>query len=378
MNIIIVDDEPLALIGLERQLEQFAGVHILGTFSFPADAIAAVEKLKPDVAFIDIDMPEMNGIQAAEKLQCMDDSIAIVFVTAYEEYAVQAFELNAVDYVLKPVQSARLERTVTRLLEEQMLLRQRPSLVSDNSGFKVRVQCSGMMNVFDLDGEPLHWRTAKSRELFAYLLYNRGKPVRKETLLELIWPDTDEKKGFTQMYTTIYRLRKTFESAALNIRLLNSGDGYWLRCEEFAIDTVDWEEDIGNLPHLSAESAEAYEQLIDSYPGDYLDEHDYVWSEGERERLRILCYRHALQLCRFWTNEGFDKKAINMYERLQRRFPFEEELYEALMRLYDKEGHYSLVQRQYELLVDMMRSEFDTDPSEESKRMYVGIRSRVE
>lgn len=377
MNIIILDDEPLALKSLERQIEQFDGVNIIGKFSFPADAIAAVKKLQPDVAFIDIDMPEMNGIQVAEKLQSIDDSIAIVFVTAYEEYAVQAFELNAVDYVLKPVQPARLERTITRLMKEKMIERQIP-MMNDNSEAQVRVQCSGAMNVFDQDGEPLHWRTAKSRELFAYLLYNRGKPVRKESLLELIWPDTEEKKGFTQMYTTIYRLRKTFESASLNIRLLNSGDGYWLRSEEFAIDTVDWEEDINRLPPLTAESADAYEQLINSYPGDYLDEHNYVWSEGERERLRILCYRQAVQLCRFWTSEGLDKKAIELYERLQRQFPFEEEVYEALIQLYDKEGHYSLIQRQYELLVDMLRSEYDTEPSEETKRLYKGIRSRVE
>ncbi|BBH19047.1 hypothetical protein Back11_03920 [Paenibacillus baekrokdamisoli] len=375
MNVILLDDEPLALRSLEHQLKRFSGVNIIGTFSFPQDAIAAAEKLRPDVAFIDIDMPEMNGIQVAEKLLIMDDSMSIVFVTAYEEYAVKAFELNALDYVLKPVQPSRLEQTVTRLLNEVRISRaQAHSIEEEEPEADVRVQCSGTMNVFGLDGKPLSWRTAKSRELFAYLVYKRGQPVRKETLLELLWPNFDEKKGFTQLYTTIYRLRKNFESAALNIKLLSSGDGYWLRSEDLAIDMLVWEEAINKLPPLGAESATAHQRLLDAYPGDYLDEHDYLWSEGERQRLRSLYYRQTVQLCRFWTSEGLGKKAADLYERLQRQFPFAEEIYEALIELYANEGHYSLAQRQYEFLADMMRSEYDSEPSEEAIRLYKGIR----
>ncbi|MFC5699816.1 response regulator [Cohnella faecalis] len=375
MNAILLDDEPLALRSLAFQLNRFEDMNILGTFSFPADAIVAAEKLRPDVAFIDIDMPDMNGIQVAEKLQDIDDSMVIVFVTAYEEYAVKAFELNALDYVLKPVQPSRLERTVQRLLEDNRLHKESRAVKEDTKAERVIVHCAGSMNVIGRDGEPLPWRTAKSRELFAYLVFKRGQPVRKETLLELLWPDTDEKKGFTQMYTTIYRLRKTFDAAGLSIRLLNSGDGYWLRIEDLAVDLLEWEEAIAQLPALSAESADAYQWQLDYYPGDYLDEHDYVWSEGERQRLRSLCYRQAVQLGRFWTSQGFGKKAADTYERLQRQFPFAEEIYEALIELYANEGHYSLAQRQYELLSDMMRSEYDSEPSEEAKKIYSRIRS---
>lgn len=378
MNALLLDDEPLALRSLEHQLKRFEGVNIIGTYSLPVQAIAAAEELQPDVAFVDIDMPEMNGIQFAEKLQMIHDSIAIVFVTAYEEYAVKAFELNAVDYVLKPVQLRRLEQTVARLQQEIAVRRASVSKQAEEPEPVVRVQCAGTMNVFGHDGEPLSWRTSKSRELFAYLVFKRGQPVRKEVLLELLWPDSDEKKGFTHMYTTIYRLRKTFESAALNIKLLNSGDGYWLSTEGLQVDMQEWEDAIGKLPPLSAGTADDYHRLLDAYPGDYLNEQDYIWTHGERQRLRSLCYRQGMQLCRFWAGEGQGDKAVVMYEMLQRQYPHSEEIYEALMEHYVDEGHYSLAQQQYELLAGMMREEFDSEPSEQAKRIINSIRPLVD
>ncbi|MCQ6560633.1 response regulator [Paenibacillus mendelii] len=378
MNAILLDDEPLALRSLEHQLKRFEGVNIIGTFSLPAHAVAAAEELQPDVAFIDIDMPEMNGIQVAEKLQTINESMVIVFVTAYDEYAVKAFELNALDYVLKPVQPLRLKQTVDRLQKEILNIRQTPLMVEEEPEPVVRVQCAGTMNIFGRDGEPLSWRTSKSRELFAYLVYKRGQPVRKEALLELLWPDSDEKKGFTHMYTTIYRLRKTFEGASLNIRLLNSGDGYWLRNEGLQVDTQEWEEAIGKLPPLTAKSADDYQRRFDAYPGDYLCEHDYIWSQGELERLRSLCYRHGMELCRYWTNEGFSKKAVDMYERLLQQYPYSEEIYEALIEHFVNEGQHALAQQQYDQLAGMMCTEYDSQPSESAKRLLNRIHRVME
>ena len=100
MRAILIDDEPLALRDLERQIEKIGGVQVAATYYDPIEAIANLKTDRPNVVFIDIDMPELNGLEAAEQILQLNPSIDVVFVTAYEEYAVKAFDLNALDYLL--------------------------------------------------------------------------------------------------------------------------------------------------------------------------------------------------------------------------------------------------------------------------------------
>lgn len=106
MRALIVDDEELARRGLRARLER-AGVSIVGECVNGADALAAIPKLAPDVVFLDIQMPELSGLQVAA---AMDAGARphVIFVTAFDEYAVQAFEVHALDYVLKPIDDQRL------------------------------------------------------------------------------------------------------------------------------------------------------------------------------------------------------------------------------------------------------------------------------
>src|SRR5690554_2962338 len=99
---VLIDDEPLALGFLERQLKKISDisiVHKFVNFNLSKDA-AILEDI--DVVFLDIEMPEINGLELAEKILEIEPTIIIVFVTAFSEYAVQAFELNTLDYIVKP------------------------------------------------------------------------------------------------------------------------------------------------------------------------------------------------------------------------------------------------------------------------------------
>ena len=110
---VLVDDEPNLSDYLTRRLaELWPELEILGTAVNGRQALAMCEELAPDVVFLDIQMPGLNGLQVAEAL---DPEIRIVFVTAYDEFAVQAFDAAAVDYLLKPVEDARLTTTIKRL-----------------------------------------------------------------------------------------------------------------------------------------------------------------------------------------------------------------------------------------------------------------------
>lgn len=113
-TVFIAEDEPLARDVLRDAIYAHPGLRLVGEAADGASALAQIDRIRPDVVFMDIQMPEMTGLEVLRRLDCTP---AIVFTTAYDQYAVTAFELNAVDYLLKPFTRARFDAAVARLLE---------------------------------------------------------------------------------------------------------------------------------------------------------------------------------------------------------------------------------------------------------------------
>ena len=118
LTAVIVDDEPLALEGLSLRLAKIPEIIVIGQAENGDDAIKLCQTLEPDVLFLDLQLPGLNGIEVVQAMQA-DTLPMIVFVSAYSEYAIEAFELNAIDYVLKPANLGRLQKTVSRILERK-------------------------------------------------------------------------------------------------------------------------------------------------------------------------------------------------------------------------------------------------------------------
>ncbi len=114
LTTLIVDDEPLALERMALICAGIAGLRVIGTARDGAAALAAITELAPELVLLDMTMPELDGLAVARALTRRADAPAVVFVTAHDNFAVEAFDLDAVDYVLKPVTPERLERAVAR------------------------------------------------------------------------------------------------------------------------------------------------------------------------------------------------------------------------------------------------------------------------
>jgi len=118
MKALIADDEPLLALALKTALgEAWPELEVAAVVPNGLEAVQAAERLRPEIAFLDIRMPGLDGLEAAAEIadRMGEDAPAIVFVTAYDEYATRAFEVAAVDYILKPVSVERLSKTVARL-----------------------------------------------------------------------------------------------------------------------------------------------------------------------------------------------------------------------------------------------------------------------
>src|SRR5215218_1366540 len=116
LRVVIADDERPARMFLKNILQEFEDVEIVGEAQNGAEAVEIIKQSKPDLALLDLQMPEASGLDVVRLLR-KNQLPLVAFVTAYDEYAVQAFEVNAVDYLLKPIEKARLRETLQRVHE---------------------------------------------------------------------------------------------------------------------------------------------------------------------------------------------------------------------------------------------------------------------
>lgn len=360
MKAILVDDERLALEFLSNQLEKIQEINIIGKYTFfDLDKERALLD-EVHVIFLDIEMPEKSGIQLAEQILEINSKIEIVFVTAYDKYAVDAFELHALDYLLKPVRVERLKKTVDRIKQSRSIALHH----STENG--IYITLSGE---FKIDDEIIRWRTSRAQELFLYLLHNAGKVIQKSTIVELLWNDFSVDRAYAQLYTTIYHIRKALRKFEAYLVLKNIQDGYLLETKNVKIDIIEWENNLRNAPPIDERTIEFHDELMETMASSYLQPYDYVWAEAERFRLEQLWLNHAKRLA-LWTtdNEQYDE-AIKWYTKISDLRPDNEEIHFALMRLYAKLQYGLLVHHQYKRL-RQYAEELNVEVSEQIQAWY--------
>ena len=139
LRVLVVDDEQLAREELCYQLEQAGDVEVVAQAGNGLEALAAVDRIEPDLVFLDIQMPGLTGFEVARRLlEREEGSPGLVFVTAFDQHAIEAFEVNAVDYLLKPVDAARLEQALRRA--RRRLSAERPAVVSGDGDLNDQLQ----------------------------------------------------------------------------------------------------------------------------------------------------------------------------------------------------------------------------------------------
>lgn len=349
-------------------LKEIKTVNIAGSFTDPAQAIESAPGLDPDVIFLDIEMPELNGLLVAEQLQSVCPKAMIVFLTAYNNYAVEAFELNALDYVLKPVNRSRLSITLERLekrLAAQALL---------NPVKITLVHCFQSIR-FEYGGSILpnfRWRTTKAQELFAYLLHHRNRFVHRDTLIELLWPDFPVKKASSLLYTTIYQVRQCLKQGEIDLQISNvsAGEGYMLEDKGLRVDVDEWEEGIQRLPFIQESNYLEHHRLFELYIGDYMADYDFLWAEGERQRLRTIWLHHAMSIGQFYISCNKLAEAVTVYQRIVRMQPYFEQAHFGLMKIYESIGDRAAVESQYSLLSEILLQELGIEPIVEITNWY--------
>jgi two-component SAPR family response regulator len=281
MRILIVEDELDTLNEIEDYIRSYDETLEIEACSNPLLAIKAFQSRPFDAALLDIQMPEMSGLELADCLSAMHPATCFVFITAFNNYAAEAFELNAIDYILKPIRQERFNKALGKILKE---LSEREKSRTGPSR-EVGIQAFGKMVVSTGD-TILKWKRQKSAEIFAYLLHQQGSPVHKEKLCEMMWPEYDPQKALTYLQTIMYQLRKNIaeiDDGSISIEFADHC--YRLNLNGVRFDVDQFTEACELAFQSTPPSRDALVRAEQLYTGAYFEEEGWIWALGRQQSL---------------------------------------------------------------------------------------------
>lgn len=221
MRVIYVDDEKILQENFRLTARGLSKIDTLETFGSGKEALAWVEKNPVDVAFLDIEMPVMNGIELAKQLKKIDGNIRIIFVTAFEQYALQAFGIDAIGYLLKPY----LREDIEKELKKASYIRKIPAK-------EIQIYMMPDLQI-TVDGKPLRLGHTKEEELFALLIDRGDAGITKGEATACLWPSY---LGDSIYRTTMSRLKAILDEAGIADIIITKGQTKYLNTEMVECD----------------------------------------------------------------------------------------------------------------------------------------------
>lgn len=252
MKVLLVDDEKLQLTRLQDSVKYVLPTAEIITFTNPQVALDAAKKEQIDIAFLDIEMPKLNGIQLAKALKGFNPKINIIFVTAYDSFALDAMRIRASGFITKPVNE-------DKIVEEIEGLRYPVEMVPTK---KLQVKCFGNFEVF-INGEPLKFTYSKSKEVFAYLIDREGSAININELNAVLWEE-DHKSYLRNLISDIQKTLKEVGASEVFIKRHNE---CYIDITKIDCDAYEYK---NNNP-----------DAIRAYRGEYMIQYSWAYFEDE-------------------------------------------------------------------------------------------------
>lgn len=269
MRALCVDDERLLLDALRRAVERSPDIE--EAFGF-TDELAALEwaAANPvDIAFLDVRMHELDGLEMAQRLRALYPNLPVVLCTGFAEYALEAFRLHISGYLTKPIRAAEVQREIDHIKS----LRGAPQPPPQK---KLHVRCFGSFEAY-MDGQPLSFRRRKTRELLAYLVDRQGAVISTRELCAALWEDDNENR-MDYLHHLLSDLRGALRRAGVEEVLLNTPVGYAVNVPMLDCDYYDY---LAGKP-----------DAVRAYVGEYMAR--YSWAEYTASRLALQIKKKGL------------------------------------------------------------------------------------
>lgn len=254
MITIAVDDQESTAREIVKMMTEIDPKGTHSAFSDYRSALKYCQDNKPDVAWLDIEMPGMSGLELSMEVKKLSPRTNIIFVTGHERFAYQSFQLHASGFILKPAKREDLERELSNL---------RNPVEREKTGL-IRVQCFGNFEVFDKKGQPVRFKRSKDKELLAAMIDRRGAMCSVGELSSMIFEDRDDNSKIKkQMHVYISSLKDDLKQVGAESVLVKGWNAYGVDCSLIDCDYLDY---------LKGDSI-----AVNSFMGEYMIQ--YSWAE---------------------------------------------------------------------------------------------------
>ncbi|WP_400244468.1 response regulator [Niallia sp. JL1B1071] len=366
MKVIIIDDEKAMHLIMRKMLGKIPDLEIIGMFHETASAFSFIKTHSVDLAFVDISMPKENGLEFAKRMADIDYNLPIIFVTSHKEYAMDAFDVYALDYIVKPVLLERLEKAVNRA---RAIHHYDYSEKHTKKREQIYIHCFGGLEVRSNLG-PVKWMSRKSEEVFAYLVMHRGRMVSRERIIEDIFPEMPQKNAETYLNTVIYQIRKSLVPHGLKEIVHSNKDHYSLYLDYASIDYIAFEEALTKLDEKSPNYREDALKVEEIYIGPLFGERAFFWSLSDIERFNSLHNTFVKKLTLKLLRKKEYSTAIRLLNKIWSLSELDEEVVKLLLNAYasqkDKDSFLTL----FDQYTNIMRTELGINPSNELVEYY--------
>ena len=367
MNVIVIDDEKAMHLIMSKLLKKIPSVTLLGMFFSTDQAIEILKTHQVDLVFVDINMPKENGMTFAQKMKMSHAHIQVAFVTSHKDYALDAFELSAVDYLIKPISIERLQQTI----EKANALRDfRNSKENQSEVNKLSVYTFGTFEVRSTKGGNVKFISKKSMEVFGYLLLHMGRKVSRIKLIAEVFPEMPQKNAETYLNTAMYQLRKSLEVHGHRHIVLSGNDGYELDFSTDAVDVLHLKQFFTNHPSVELFDLEDFFNIESLYNGELFEECGYLWAVSESEHFGQLYFRYALKASEIILNSGEIVKAIELLSKLMKLHKWNEDVAICLMKAYAKNGDEISIKQTFCEYATSLKVDLDIEVSNKVRNLF--------
>ena len=354
ISAVIIDDERHVIKEIEFYLKKYPEISVVESFINPLEALKKLPELKPQLVFLDIQMPQLMGIDVGSRILDINSDIEIIFVTAHDQYAMEAFELNAIAYILKPIEQEKFENTMRKVTK-----RIRKTTV-ENSNRRLMIQSFGTFKISWEGEEPLKWRTEKTKEVFAYLLMNAGIEMTRDQIIEAVYRNIDIEKAIKQLHNAVYYIRKSLHEYGIENNLINVKGKYCMVLGKIYFDKQEW-----NRLVKFNELELSMNQIEEIYRGDYLEGTDWLWADIDRENF-INDYVNLLnQYAMLLIKKRKYELAENCLCKAFQKTPYDEKTSLNLLKLYMETNQKAKAILHFKKFEKVLMEELNLPPSKE-------------
>lgn len=373
MRTIIIEDDNLMLEAAKIIIEKNNYLNIVEAFNDANEALERLEELHPEVVFLDVEMPNISGIQVAKKIEKFNSNIQIVFVTAYEKYALDAFKVSAADYIVKPITEEQVNATVKKLIKYKDGIR-----FFEKETNRSKICTFGNFEVYgNKENELIKWPTAKVEELFAYFVVNRGNEVDRWILCDLLWPNASPEKALHNLHNSIYRLKNILKNNAIEANVIYENRSYKMNFNTINCDLWKYEDYIKLNLEIKEQNIEEYEKIIKLYKGSLFENKDYLWAIDLKVKLDEFFLSVCKSLAKYFYNRELYYKSEEYLRRIIRENPLDEDLVDLAMKTnYQFKNKIGIINT-YNSLKKVLIEEIDAFPRESTKKLYLELINKL-